>query len=442
MKIQLSDHFDTKRMLSFTMPSIIMMIFTSIYGVVDGFFVSNFVGKTSFAAVNFIFPVIMLLGALGFMFGTGGSALVAVTIGLGKKDKAQSLFSMTVYISFVVGFILSAISFFVLPYIAGLLGAEGQMLTDSVMYGRIIICSLPFFMLQYEFQSFFITAEKPNLGLYTTLLSGITNMVLDALFMAVFKWGLAGAAFATAMSQMVGGLIPIFYFARENSSLLRFTKFRYNGNALLKICTNGSSELLSNISMSLVSMLYNYQLLKYAGEEGIAAYGVLMYVNMVFLAIFIGFATGIAPVIGYHFGAHNHDELHGLLLKSIRIICISSVLMLIFGEILALPLSSVFVGYDHHLLDITLRGFLIYSFSFLFSGIAIFASFFFTALNDGLTSAVMAFLRTVVFQVSSVLILPLFFELDGIWLSIVAAEVAAAVIAILFILIKRNKYNY
>jgi len=297
-------------------------------------------------------------------------------------------------------------------------------------------------MLQYEFQSFFITAEKPNLGLYTTLLSGITNMVLDALFMAVFKWGLAGAAFATAMSQMVGGLIPIFYFARKNSSLLRFTKFRYNGNALLKICTNGSSELLSNISMSLVSMLYNYQLLKYAGEEGIAAYGVLMYVNMVFLAIFIGFATGIAPVIGYHFGAHNHDELHGLLLKSIRIICISSVLMLVFGEILALPLSSVFVGYDHHLLDITLRGFLIYSFSFLFSGIAIFASSFFTALNDGLTSAVMAFLRTVVFQVSSVLILPLFFELDGIWLSIVAAEVAAAVIAILFILIKRNKYNY
>jgi len=442
MKIQLSDHFDTKRMLSFTMPSIIMMIFTSIYGVVDGFFVSNFVGKTSFAAVNFIFPVIMLLGALGFMFGTGGSALVAVTIGLGNKDKAQSFFSMTVYISFVVGVILSAISFFVLPYIAGLLGAEGQMLTDSVMYGRIIICSLPFFMLQYEFQSFFITAEKPNLGLYTTLLSGITNMVLDALFMAVFKWGLAGAAFATAMSQMVGGLIPIFYFARKNSSLLRFTKFRYNGNALLKICTNGSSELLSNISMSLVSMLYNYQLLKYAGEEGIAAYGVLMYVNMVFLAIFIGFATGIAPVIGYHFGAHNHDELHGLLLKSIRIICISSVLMLVFGEILALPLSSVFVGYDHHLLDITLRGFLIYSFSFLFSGIAIFASSFFTALNDGLTSAVMAFLRTVVFQVSSVLILPLFFELDGIWLSIVAAEVAAAVIAILFILIKRNKYNY
>ena len=442
MKIQLSDHFDTKRMMSFTMPSIIMMIFTSIYGVVDGFFVSNFVGKTSFAAVNFIFPVIMLLGALGFMFGTGGSALVAVTIGLGNKDKAQSLFSMTVYISFVVGVILSAISFFVLPYIAELLGAEGQMLTDSVMYGRIIICSLPFFMLQYEFQSFFITAEKPNLGLYTTLLSGITNMVLDALFMAVFKWGLAGAAFATAMSQMVGGLIPIFYFARKNSSLLRFTKFRYNGNALLKICTNGSSELLSNISMSLVSMLYNYQLLKYAGEEGIAAYGVLMYVNMVFLAIFIGFATGIAPVIGYHFGAHNHDELHGLLLKSIRIICISSVLMLIFGEILALPLSSVFVGYDHHLFDITLRGFLIYSFSFLFSGIAIFASSFFTALNDGLTSAVMAFLRTVVFQVSSVLILPLFFELDGIWLSIVAAEVAAAVIAILFILIKRNKYNY
>ncbi len=442
MQIQLSDHFDTKRMLRFTMPSIIMMIFTSIYGVVDGFCVSNFVGKTPFAAVNFIFPVIMLLGALGFMFGTGGSALVAVTMGLGKKEKAQRLFSMTVYISFAVGVVLALVSFVLLPFAAKLLGAEGQMLNDSVLYGRIIVCALPFFMLQYEFQSFFITAEKPNIGLYTTVASGVTNMIMDVIFMAVFKWGLTGAALATAMSQVVGGLIPIIYFARENTSILRLTKFEFDGKGLLKICTNGSSELMNNISMSLVSMLYNFQLLKYAGEDGIAAYGVLMYVNMIFLAIFIGFATGIAPVIGYHYGAQNHSELRGLLKKSISIIGVSSVLMFALGELLAYPLSLIFVGYDKVLMSITLKGFLIYSFSFLFSGIAIFGSSFFTSLNNGVTSAVMAFLRTLVFQVTAVILLPIIFKLDGIWLSIVAAEIAAAIISILFIIIKRKKYNY
>lgn len=441
-EIQLSDHFDIKRMLRFTMPSIIMMIFTSIYGVVDGFFVSNFVGKTSFAAVNFIFPVIMLLGALGFMFGTGGSALVAMTLGTGNNEKANKLFSMTVYVSFAVGVALAVISCIFMKPIAAFLGAEGRFLAESVLYGRIIICALPFFMLQFEFQSFFITAEKPKLGLYFTVASGVTNMILDALFMAIFRWGLVGAALATVFSQIVGGLIPILYFARKNSSLLHLTRFELDGRALLKTCTNGSSELMNNISMSLVSMLYNFQLMRYAGEDGIAAYGVLMYVNMIFLAVFIGYSVGIAPVVGYHFGAENHDELHGLLKKSLLVIGISSVFMLILGEVLAYPLSYVFVSYDAGLMKITLTGFFIYSFSFLFSGIAIFSSSFFTALNDGLTSAVMAFLRTLVFQVAAVLILPLFMKLNGIWTSIVIAEAAAAGIAFFFIGIKRKKYNY
>lgn len=440
--IQLSDHFDVKRMIRFTMPSIIMMIFTSIYGVVDGFFVSNFVGKTPFAAVNFIFPVIMLLGALGFMFGTGGSALVAMTLGTGRKEKANKLFTMTVYISFFVGVLLAIISFFLIEPVASVLGAEGQFLADSVLYGKIIICALPFFMLQFEFQSFFITAEKPKLGLYFTVASGVTNMILDYLFMAVFDWGLVGAALATSLSQVVGGVIPIVYFARKNNSLLCFTKFEFDGRALIKTCTNGSSELMNNISMSLVSMLYNFQLMKYAGEDGIAAYGVLMYVNMIFLAIFIGFSVGISPVIGYHHGACNHSELHGLLKKSIIIIGVSSMGMLLLGELLALPLSVAFVGYDKGLMDITLHGFIIYSFSFLFSGIAIFGSSFFTALNDGLISAVMAFIRTIVFQVIAVIVLPLFLNLSGIWLSIVVAEFGAAVISVLFIFVKRHKYNY
>ncbi len=441
-EIKLSDHFDIKRMLRFTMPSIIMMIFTSIYGVVDGFFVSNFVGKTPFAAVNFIMPVLMILGSIGFMFGAGGSAIVARTMGQGDGEKAKRQFSLFVYVTVILGVITAVLGIIFVRPIAVLLGAEGQMLEDCVIYGRIIIAALPAFMLQFEFQSFFITAEKPKLGLYVTLASGITNMVLDALFMAVFEWGIVGAALATAISQIVGGVVPVIYFARPNTSLLRLTRFEYDGKSLIKACTNGSSELMSNISFSVVGMLYNLQLMSYAGEDGVAAYGVLMYVNMIFIAVFIGFSTGMAPVVGYHFGAENEDELKSLLRKSLGVIGVCSVAMLVLGELLAYPLSYMFVGYDRTLMDITLRGFLIYSFSFLFAGLAIFGSAFFTALSDGVTSAIMAFLRTLVFQVAAVLILPVFFDLDGIWFSIIAAEIMAVIITVFFLVVKRKKYKY
>ena len=441
-EIKLSDHFDIKRMLKFTLPSIIMMIFTSIYSVVDGFFVSNFVNKTAFAAVNFIMPVLMILGTLGWMFGTGGSALVAMTLGMGKREKANKIFSMIVYLTVVTSAVISLVSFIFLPDIALALGAEGQMLEDCVLYGRIIIVALPFFMLQFEFQSFFITAEKPKLGLLTTVISGVANMVLDALLIAVLDMGLVGAALATAISQSLGGIIPVVYFAFKNSSLLRLTAWEFDGKALLKTCTNGSSEFMNNISMSVVSMVYNLQLMRFAGEDGVAAYGVLMYVNMIFLATFIGFAVGIAPVVGFHFGAKNHDELHGLLVKSLKIISVCAVLMLIFGELLAYPLSYIFVGYDKALMSMTHRGFVIYSLSFLFSGFAIYGSTFFTALNDGLTSAIMAFLRTLVFQIAAVLLFPLVWKLDGIWFSIVAAEIAAVLLTVFFLVVKRKKYNY
>lgn len=442
MKISLSDHFDYKKMIRFTLPSVIMMIFTSIYGVVDGFFVSNFVGKTPFAAVNFIFPFLMLLGPVGFMFGTGGGALIAKTLGEGDNKKANRLFSMFVYITILCSIVISVVSFIFLPSIARMLGATGELLENCVIYGRILILSLPFLMIQFEFQSFFITAEKPKLGLYATIASGVTNMVLDALFMAVFRWGITGAAAATAISQVVGGIIPLVYFGRNNTSLLKLGKFEFDGRSLLKACTNGSSELMSNISMSLVGILYNIQLMKFAGENGVAAYGVLMYVNFVFISAFIGFSVGIAPVIGFHFGAQNHNELKGLLRKSTVIILISSVVMLILGEALAYPLSYIFVGYDKLLMDMTLNGFIIYSFSYLFSGFAIFGSSFFTALNDGVTSAVISFLRTLVFQVAAVMILPMFLKLDGIWFSVVVSEVMAVIITVLFMIIKKNKYHY
>ena len=442
MKIKLSDHFRYRRLLRFTLPSIAMMIFTSIYGVVDGYFVSNFVGKTSFAAVNFIMPFLMILGAIGFMFGTGGSALVSKTMGEGNKERANRDFSLFVYFSAVTGILIAIIGIIFIVPIAAMLGAEGTMLTDSVTYGRVILMALPTYILQMEFQSFFVTAEKPQLGLAVTLISGLTNMVLDALFVAVFNFGLTGAAAATALSQAVGGIISFLYFLRPNTSILRLTKTGFNGRSLLKACTNGSSEFMSNVSISLVSMLYNIQLLKYAGENGVAAYGVLMYVSMIFSAAFIGYSIGTAPVIGFNYGAGNDKELKGLLRKSIHIILIFSVCMLIFAECLAMPLSKLFVGYDAELMSLTCRGFRIYSFAFLFMGFAIFSSGFFTALNDGLTSAVISFLRTLVFQVIAVILIPLVLDIDGIWLSIVIAEMMAVVVSAVFLAVKQKKFHY
>lgn len=442
MGIQLSDHFNYKRLLRFTFPSMIMMMFTSLYSVVDGFFVSNFVGKTPFAAVNFIMPVLMILGSIGFMFGSGGSALVSKTLGEGDAHRARRLFSLFVYSTLVCGIVIGVISFIFIRPLAFLMGADGEMLDNCVKYARILLLSLPFYMLQFEFQSFFITAEKPQLGLMVTVICGLTNMVLDALFIAVFSWGLVGAAAATAVSQALGGVIPLIYFAKTNSGMLWLTRTGFDGKAIVKACTNGSSELMSNISMSIVSILYNLQLMKYAGENGIAAYGVLMYVNMIFLAIFIGYSTGVAPIVSYHYGAENYSELKGLLKKSYVMIGIFAVAMFGLAELLARPLAGIFVGYDQGLMEMTTRAFMIYSFSFLFSGIAIYGSSFFTALNDGLTSALISFLRSLLFQVGAVLLLPLIFGIDGIWFSVVAAELVAAVMTILFIAVKRKKYHY
>ena len=442
MMIQLSDHFDYKRLLRFTLPSIVMMIFTSIYGVVDGFFVSNFAGKTDFASVNFIMPFLMILGTVGFMFGTGGGAVVSKTFGEGEPERANRLFSLFVYVSAAIGVVISVAAFIFLPDITRLLGADDDMLGGCVLYGRIIVAAVPAFILQMEFQSFFVTAERPQLGLYSTVASGVTNMVLDAAFLGLFRWGIAGAAAATAISQYVGAMIPLFYFGRDNSSLLRLGKTVYDGRALLKACTNGSSELMSNISMSLVGMLYNVQLMKYAGQDGVAAYGVLMYVNMVFIAVFIGYSVGTAPVIGYHYGAKNHGELKSLLSKSALLIAVSSFMMMGAGELLGPVFSRIFVGYDETLYAMTLHSFRIFSFSFLFAGFSIFASSFFTALSDGLTSALISFLRTLVFQSAAVMLLPLVWEIDGIWLSIAAAEFVSCTVSLIFIIVKRGKFHY
>lgn len=442
MKIQLSDHFTYGKLLRFTLPSIAMMIFTSIYGVVDGIFVSNFAGKTPFAAINLIMPYLMILGTIGFMVGTGGTALISKTLGMGDREKANEIFSMLTAVCIIGGVVATAVAMVLLRPVAHLLGAEGEMLEDCVIYGMIVLPASTAYILQFAFQSFCVTAEKANLSLGMTVASGVCNIVLDALFVAVFRWGLVGAAVATAIAQAVGAVIPLVYFARPNGSLLRLGKFRFDGKALLRTCTNGSSELMTNLSLSVVSILYNLQLIHYAGEDGIAAYGVIMYVNLFFLSVFIGFSIGTAPLIGFNFGADNRKELKNLLRKSLVVLGVSSILMLVSALLLAKPLSQIFVGYDQTLMDMTVRGFMIYSLSFLLCGFNIFGSSLFTALNNGLISALISFIRTLLCQIVAVMTLPLIFGLDGIWASVVAAELTALVLTTFFVLKYRKRYHY
>ena len=446
MHISLSEHFSYRKLLRFTFPSVIMMIFTSVYGVVDGLCVSNFVGKTPFAAINLIWPFLMILGCAGFMIGTGGSALVSKTMGEGDPVRANRYFSLLVLFTVALGIAITIPGLFLIEPVAVLLGADEAMLPHCVTYGRILLLGQTAFMLQGVFQSFLVTAERPTLGLWVTVGAGVTNMVLDVLFIAVLDWGLVGAAAATVTSQAVGGIIPLIYFLLPNKSPLRIIRPRMAFVECLRtvgrVCINGSSELMTNISMSVVSMLYNYQLMTMAGEDGIAAYGVMMYVGFVFVAVFIGFAIGSAPIVGFHYGAGNHGELKSLLRKSVILTSLSGVCMLGLSVALSTPLSGVFVGYDEALYELTRRGFLLYSFSFLFAGFGILGSSFFTALGNGVVSATISFLRTLVFQVAAVLILPLLWGVDGIWLSATAAELLATAVTFLFLFGMRKKYRY
>ena len=443
MTIQLSEHFTYKKIFRFALPSIVMMVFTSIYGVVDGTFVSNFVGKTPFAAVNLVWPFLMILGAFGFMIGTGGSALVAKTLGENKKEDANRYFTMLITLVVILGVLLTIIGLIVLRPLSSALGASGQMLEDCVTYGRTLMIFNTAFMLQSVFQSLFITAEKPRLGLIMTVAAGLTNMVLDALFIAVFKWGLVGAALASGLSQCIGGILPLIYFlSSKNDTPLKFVKTKMEGKVLLKACANGASELMTTVSSSLVSMLYNFQLMRLAGQNGIAAYGAVMYVEFAFIAVFIGYSIGTAPIVSYHYGSENHNEVKNMLQKSFKIMSILVITMMVLAQILASPLAKVFVGYDKQLFDMTVHGFRLFSFYFILAGINIYASSFFTALNNGMISAIISFSRTLGFETLAVIILPIFLQLDGVWLAITVAEICAFVISISFLIAKKEKYHY
>ena len=442
MRIQLSDHFTYKRLIRFVISPVLMMIFTSLYGIVDGFFVSNFVGKTPFAAVNLIMPVCMGLGTIGTMIGTGGSAVVSKTLGEGKREKANQYFSMLVYFAVILSVLLSVLGFIFARPIASLLGAEGELLDDCVIYSRILFVSLTAFVLQNIFNSFFVTAEKPSLSLKMSLSAGLTNIVLDFLFIKVFGWGIAGAAIATGIGQLVACIIPLIYFARKNDSLLRLTKARLNGKILKKTFTNGSSEMVTNLSVSIVNILYNFQLMKIAGENGVAAYGIIMYVNFIFMAIYFGYSIGSAPIVGYNYGAANHNELKNIFKKSIVLMSASGLILTLLAEILTTPLVTIFASYDKELFAMTVHGFRLYSIAFAFMGINVWGSAFFTALGNGIISALISFLRTLLFQIVVVLILPIFLGIDGIWLAIVVAELMALIVTVMFFMTQKNKYYY
>lgn len=442
MRIQLSDHFTYKRLLRFVISPILMMICTSLYSIVDGFFVSNYVGKTPFAAVNLIMPVCMGLGTVGTMIGTGGSAIVSQALGEGKRQQANRYFSMLVYFAIILSIVLSVIGLAFARPIAGMLGAENELLENCVVYSRILFITLTAFILQNIFQSFFITAEKPSLSLKISIIAGVTNVVLDFLFIVIFHWGIAGAAMATGIGQIVGGFIPIIYFARKNDSLLQLTKAKVERKILGKAFINGSSEMITNLSTSLVNILYNFQLMKLAGENGVAAYGIIMYVNFIFMAIFFGYSIGSAPIIGYHYGAANHDELKNLFRKSVLLMGGAGIVLTLLAEILTNPLVNIFASYDKELFDLTCHGFRLYALAFIVMGINVWGSSFFTALGNGLISAAISFLRTLVFQISVVLILPLFLGIDGIWLAIVAAEFLALIVTVICFITQKNRYQY
>lgn len=440
--IQLSDHFTYARLFRFVLPSIVMMVFTSIYGVVDGLFVSNFAGKTAFASINLIMPFLIILGATGFMLGTGGTALVSRVLGEGDKERANEYFSMITLFGILLGVILTVVGVLAMRPMAILLGATEAMVDDCVLYGRIVVCFLTSFMLQNMFQSFLIAAERPKFGLLITLAAGVTNMVLDALFVGVFRWGIAGAAIATGISQTVGGVVPLMYFLFSKSSPLRLRWTKFEAQPLLRSCANGSSELMSNISGSLIGMLYNAQLMRFLGEDGVATYGVLMYVQFIFVAIDIGYSIGCAPIISYHYGARNHPELRNLLMKGLKVMGILGIVMTIAAISLSGTLANIFVGYDATLCELTRHAFHLFSFAFLLAGFNIFLSSFFTALNNGGVSAAISFLRTLVFQAASVILLPMALDVDGLWWAASAAEALAFVVSIGFLLAMKGKYHY
>jgi len=444
MKIELQGHYGYGRLVRTMLPSIATMIVSSIYSIADGLFVSNYAGSTAFAAMNIIWPGIQILAVFGLMVGAGGSALVSKTLGEGDQDKACRIFSMLTRITMLAGIAMAFLFFILMKPLTWVLGAEGGMIQMATTYGRIIVITLPLYMIQMMFQPFFMVAEKPELGTQISIICGVVNIVLDALFIIVFRLGLIGAALGTAISIATGGLFSLIWFlSKRNKTHLQFRKnVKTEWKHVGKSCSNGLSEYVGNVALSVVSICYNLQLMKYIGESGVAAYGILMYLGFVFAAVFIGYNLSVTQIIAFNYGERNHTELRSLLHKSIILISVGGVIMTTVAETAAAPLARFFVGYDESICILTIRAIRIYMLSFLICGLNMFASAWFTALNNGIISAISAFVRTFIFELGCVFILPTFFGVDGIWNAVNVAEVCALLFSAFLITAFSKKYGY
>lgn len=444
MKIELSGHYSYSRILKTCIPSVLMILTTSVYSIVDGLFVSNFAGTTSFAALNIIWPAIATVAAFGLMFGTGGSALVAMVIGQDDRDRANGIFTMLIRAMLILGAVCGTLLFIFMRPVSIWLGADEAMLPDCIRYGRILVCAMPAFMSQMAFNSFFMTAEKPQLGTLLTVICGITNIAFDALFIVVFGWGLTGAAIATVLGMAVGGIYPLYYFSskKRNTTKLKFVKADTDWHCIVRCCSNGLSEYVGNIALNIVSMCYNLQLMKLIGQDGVAVYGILMYIGYVYASVYIGYNIAVSPIVSFNYGAQNHDELKSLLRKSIVILLVAGTILTGLSEILSSPMAGIFVGYDPGLKALTARAIRIYMISFMICGLNMFVSAWFTALNNGIVSACAAFARTLVFEMGAIFILPLLLGLDGVWLAVDVADMLALVLAVILLSTFRKRYNY
>lgn len=443
MNIQLSDHFDYKRLIIFTVPSMMMMILSSIYGMVDGYFVSNFVGKNALAAINLIMPFPMICSAIGMMLGSGGAALIARTLGRKQNERANRIFSLVITVSTLIALVSAILGAIFIPEISVLLGANEAILDECVVYGRIFMFSLVPFALQSIFDVLLVTAERPRLGLVFTICAGLTNIVLDLLLLGYFHLGIEGAAWATFFSSLVGGVGPLLYFLLPNKSMLRLaSKPIWDGRVLQKICWNGSSEMISSISGSVCAILYNLQLMSLMGEDGVAAYGVIMYVDFIFISLLGGYMMGLENIVAYHHGAENHEEVKSLRQKSLKFVAIMGLLMFVAAELSAGALANFFVGYDQALTELATHAFRLYASAFLVMGFNSFASSFFTALGNGSISATISFCHTFVFEILAVLLLPLCLGADGIWLSLLVAECCCLLVSWFFFKRNQKRYQY
>ena len=440
--VQLSDHFDYRTLIRFTIPSVLMMVISSVYSIVDGLFVSNFAGSDGFAAVNLMMPIAMMISCIGFMAGAGGSALISKTLGEQEAEKAREQFSLIIYLIIGFSLVIGVTVFLLVPQIARMMGAEGAIYDNCVIYGRILISALPAFMLQILFQNFLVVAEKPQMGMVIAISSGVTNIVLDALFIAVFQWGVAGAAIATMLGQTIGGIVPLGYFLLKKNHLLWFTKFKFRWETLKRTCVNGFSAFIGNASNSLVGIVFNLRLMDLMGSDGVVAYGVVMYVTYIVTGVFMGYSTGIAPVFSYNLGSGNAEEIKGLLKRSLVSIAVSALVLVAFVQIFARGLAAIFVSYDENLMILTTTAIRLFNISFLVAGFNIFAAAFFAALNNGVVSSILSLSRTLVFTLGCLFILPAVIGNNGIWLSVTFAEVFSVLVAGYYVVKNREKYQY